>query len=240
MIRAILLSFSIATIAYAQTGRGEQVFVQSCSSGYCHGARGSGAGAPRLAARGFDQNFIRTTVTNGIAGTSMPSFAKSLSRTDLAGVIGYVAGLNGVGTSTTKAGPAVKLSPQATRGQALFSDSTKSFGRCSTCHLVGALGIPVAAPIHDVPLTIDAMKTLKTPRVATAMVGGESMPALVVAKKSNSVTFYDLTKPPPVLRTVIPAEFSATDQSAWQHSTVTSSYSDAELTAVLAYLRAAK
>ncbi|MEO5926966.1 MAG: cytochrome c [Bryobacteraceae bacterium] len=240
MIRAILLSLSLAAIAHAQAGRGAQVFVQSCSSGYCHGARGGGAGAPRLAARGFDQDFIRDTVTNGIPGTSMPSFVKSLSRTDLAGVVAYVASLNGAGATTSKAGPAAKLTPQATRGQALFSDAPKSFGRCSTCHLVGALGIPVAAPVNDVPLNAGALKALKTPRVVTVTVAGESMPALVVAKKSNSVTFYDLTKPPPVLRTVTPAEFTATEQSTWQHSTVIGAYSDADLTAVLAYLRAAK
>ncbi len=42
MIRALLLTIAIA--ANAQTPRGEQVFVQSCSTGYCHGARGAGAG----------------------------------------------------------------------------------------------------------------------------------------------------------------------------------------------------
>jgi mono/diheme cytochrome c family protein len=240
MIRALLLGLTAAAAVHAQATNGAQIFVQSCSSGYCHGARGVGGGAPRLAARGFDLNFIRATVTNGISGTSMPSFAQSLSRTDLAGVIAYVAGLNGAVANTSKAGPAVKLTPQATRGQALFSDSTKSFGRCSTCHQVGGFGIPVAPPVHDVPLTVAELKTLKTPRVVTATVGSESMPALIVAKKSNSVAFYDLTLPPPVLRTVTPKEFDSREESAWKHSSVIGAYSDADLTAILAYLRVAK
>src|SRR5205085_2621934 len=33
---------------------GAEVFAKTCSSGYCHGAKGVGAGAPRLSGRGFD------------------------------------------------------------------------------------------------------------------------------------------------------------------------------------------
>lgn len=239
MIRALLLSIAVCGMTQAQAVRGEQVFAQTCSSGYCHGGRGVGAGAPRLAARGFDQGFIRNTITNGVAGTSMPSFSKSLSRTDLTAVIAYVSSLNGATATATAPAPA-KLTPQAARGQAIFIDAVKSFGRCSTCHQVGGFGIPVAPPIHDVPLTVAALKALKTSRVVTATIGGDSMPALVVAKKASTVTFYDLTMPPPVLRTVAPADFSSQEQSVWRHSTVMGAYSDEDLTAVLVYLRAAK
>jgi mono/diheme cytochrome c family protein len=226
-------------ITQAQAIRGEQVFVQSCSTGYCHGSRGVGAGAPRLAARGFDQNFIRNTITNGVTGTSMPSFAKSLSRTDLAAVVNYVSALNGA-TATSAAAAPVKLTPQGARGKALFSDAVKIFGRCATCHEAGGLGIPVAPPIHDVPLNLAGLKALKTPRVVTATVAGESMPALVVAKKTGTVTFYDLTMPPPVLRTVVPAEFSSREESTWKHADVISAYSDADLSSILTFLRAVK
>jgi hypothetical protein len=66
------------------------------------------------------------------------------------------------------------------------------------------------------------------------------MPGLVVAKKANSVTFYDLTVPPPVLRTVTPGEFNNREEADWQHSSVIGAYNDADLTAILAYLRATK
>lgn len=239
MIRAVVLSIVACGIANAQAGRGEAVFVQSCSTGYCHGSRGVGAGAPRLAARGFDQNFIRNTVSNGVTGTSMPGFAKSISRTDLAAVVTYVSGLNGATARAAAAAP-VKLTPQAARGKALFSDAVKSFGRCATCHEAGGLGIAVAPPIHDVPLNAAALKALKTPRVVTATVGGESMPALVLANKATAVTFYDLTNPPPVLRTVAPAEFSSHEESTWKHVDVTGAYSDADLASILTFLRAVK
>jgi mono/diheme cytochrome c family protein len=75
---------------------GEQVFNRSCATGYCHGQKGVAAGAPRLAARGFDQAYIENTISRGLPGTSMPSFSGSLSRSDLSVVIAYVANLNGI------------------------------------------------------------------------------------------------------------------------------------------------
>src|SRR5580698_6741777 len=73
--------------------QGEQVFNRSCATGYCHGLQGIAAGAPRLAARGFDQAYIDNTVTRGLQGTSMPAFTGSLSRLDLNAVVAYVAKL---------------------------------------------------------------------------------------------------------------------------------------------------
>jgi hypothetical protein len=64
------------------------------------------------------------------------------------------------------------------------------------------------------------------------------MPALIVSKKSNAVMFYDLTAPPPVLRTEAPASVQIRDGSPWRHASVIGAYSDAELAAILTYLRA--
>jgi hypothetical protein len=44
------------------TKQGEQDFNRSCAAGYCHGIKGVAAGAPRLAARGFEQARIDNTV----------------------------------------------------------------------------------------------------------------------------------------------------------------------------------
>ena len=63
------------------------------------------------------------------------------------------------------------------------------------------------------------------------------MPALILANKSQSVLFYDLTSSPPVLRNETPATVQLRDGSSWKHSSVMGAYSDDELTAVLAYLR---
>lgn len=221
--------------------RGEQLFVTTCGSGYCHGGKGVGGGAPRLAARGFDQSFIRTTASNGVSGTGMAAFAVNLPAADLTAIVAYVARLNNVqniAVGGRGGGPApVKLSAEAARGQSLFTDAVRGFGRCSTCHEVGGFGIPVATPIQSVPANAAALRSLATPRVVTATISGQSMPALMVASKSSSVTLYDLTVAPPVLRTEEPATVQTREGSSWRHASVTGLYNDAELGAILAYLR---
>src|SRR5580698_5354866 len=180
--------FSLATIARAQgtedvTARGEKVFQETCSTGYCHGAKGTASGAPRLVGRGFDQAFIRATVTRGVPGTAMRAFGTSLERRDLTAVIAYVASLNGIagpGANTSGERPLAALSPEAARGRDLFFDAARSFARCSTCHEVGGMGIPVATPIASIPADVPALRSLATPEVRTAAIDGDSMPVLVV------------------------------------------------------------
>jgi len=240
----VLLLFALAALSPAQdlVKQGETVFSKSCATGYCHGARGANGGAPRLAARGFDQAFIANTVTRGIPNTAMPAFGTTLSRADLNAVVAYVASLNGVTTLVNSGPPGIpnaKLSGDAARGRELFSDSVRSFGRCSTCHEIGGIGIPVATPIVKVPADVAALKALATPQLSTATIGSESMPALIISKKANTVVFYDLTSAPPILRTESPASVQTSEGSSWRHASVIGSYNDAELSAILTYLRAA-
>jgi len=245
-MKPALLLLAITAFAAAQNRadvlkRGEAVFSKTCATGYCHGARGTNGGAPRLAARGFEQAFINTTVTGGVPNTAMPAFGTTLSRADLNAVVAYVASLNGVASLIANSGPpgaAAKLTGDAARGRDLFSDSVRSFGRCSTCHEVGGIGIPIATPIARVPEDAAALKALATSQVSTVTLGGESMPALVVSKKANGVMFYDLTSAPPVLRTESPASVQTRDGSTWRHASVIGAYSDPELSAILSYLRA--
>ncbi len=133
---------------------GEQVFSQTCATGYCHGVKGGASGAPRLAGRGFNQAYITNVVVNGVAGTGMRSFATVLSRPDLTAVVAYVATLNGVanpkiGSGDDDAASGPKLTGEAARGAQLFKEAVRGFGRCSTCHEVGGFGISVAAPIAE-------------------------------------------------------------------------------------------
>ncbi|MGH9648518.1 MAG: hypothetical protein ACRD4E_17070, partial [Bryobacteraceae bacterium] len=142
------------------------------------------------------------------------------------------------GPSGPNAGPPnTRLTSEAARGRDLFSDSVRSFGRCSTCHELGGIGIPIATPIAKVPADVAALKALATPQVSTATIGGQSMPALVASKKPNAVIFYDLTSAPPVLHTESPRSVQTREGSTWRHSSVIGAYSDAELSAILAYLR---
>jgi hypothetical protein len=63
------------------------------------------------------------------------------------------------------------------------------------------------------------------------------MPALIVSQGKTHSLFYDLTSVPPVLRTVDPGALKVAEGSAWRHQSVIGSYDDAELTAILSYLR---
>lgn len=250
-MRRALLLLMIPALAGAQTA-GEKIFAQSCATGYCHGARGTPAGAPRLAGRGFDATYITNTIARGLPGTAMPAFADTLSRDDLIAVITYVAGLNGIANPTINLGPGGPtpssaperaLSPDAERGRAVFYDAIRGFGRCSTCHEVDGVGIPVATPITKIPADAAALRALATPDVRTAAVNGESLaesvPALIVSQTRTHAQFYDLTSVPPVLRTLDPATLKVSEGTAWRHSAVVTAYNDAELTSILAFLREA-
>jgi mono/diheme cytochrome c family protein len=240
------LFFSLTALGWSQSS-GEKVFAQSCATGYCHGARGAPAGAPRLAGRGFDQAYITNTVMRGLPGTAMPAFGTTLSRPDLAAVVAYVASLNGIANASINlgpgpgaAGPAEKsLSPEADRGRGLFFDAVRGFGRCSTCHEVNGIGISVTTPIANIPADAAALRTLATPDVRTATLDGEAMPALIVSQGKTRALFYDLTSVPPVLRTVDPGALKVADGNSWRHASVIGAYNDVELASILAYLREA-
>jgi mono/diheme cytochrome c family protein len=245
---AMVATFGLAAVCSAQNNvvkRGEQVFSKSCATGYCHGPRGASSGAPRLAGRGFDPGYINSVLLRGIAGTSMSSFAAVLPQADLAAVGAYVAALNGISISDvesekaaapTSTGPA--LTGDAARGARLFSEAVRGFGRCSTCHQIGDRGISVAGPMLQVPPSVGALKALATPNVKTGILAGESMPALVLSDGKQSALFYDLTSLPPVQRNAEPGSVTFTAGSAWRHTAAIGAYNDAELDAILAYLRA--
>ncbi len=241
---SLMCAMALSCAAQNAIRHGEQVFAKTCATGYCHGVKGQSSGAPRLAARGFTQAYINNTVMRGIAGTGMPSFATVLSKADLTAVVAYVAWLNGIanadagseGAAATSSGPA--LSSDAAHGALLFKEAVRGFGRCSTCHEVAGVGIPVATPIAQVPASVAALKSLTTPHVKTGTMDGESMPVLVLSDTKQGALFYDLTSLPPVERNAEPGAVKFAEGSAWRHSSVIGAYNGSELEAILAYLRA--
>lgn len=243
MTRAALLLL-LPALACAQdvVSRGLDVYNKTCASAYCHVAKGaSGGSAPRLASRGFDEAYISQVVRRGIPGTAMPSFTASLSGGELAAVIAYVGSLNGIAPSANReseSAPEKKLPQAAERGRELFFDSVRGFGRCAICHEVRDRGIPVAGPVNKVPATVRDLRALATPQIHSADADGEYFPALIVSQGAAQTKLYDLTAPPPVLRTFPTAAVKVTDGSRWRHSAVLASYSDSDLESILAFLRA--
>jgi hypothetical protein len=89
-----------------------------------------------------------------------------------------------------------------------------------------------------VPGNVASLRALATPHVRTAVVDGETIPALVVAEGKRGTILYDLTTSPPVQRSLEPGTAKLTDGSNWKHSSAITSYNDAELSAILTYLKA--
>jgi mono/diheme cytochrome c family protein len=203
--------------------------------------KGTAGGAPRLAARDFDNAYITQTIRMGIPHTGMPAFGTLLERADLLAVIAYVDSLNGVTPPANPflAGPeARKLPPDAQRGRQLFADQVRAFNRCSTCHQVDGIGIAVASPLTSVPASLAALREIATPQIETATAEGDTFPALVLNKGGVQTKLYDLTTPPPVLRTFSKGVVTFQDGSTWRHASVLTSYNDQELETILTFLRA--
>jgi len=233
-VRWLLL---VPVFAWGQSlaDRGADVFSKTCSSGYCHGSKGAGAGAPRLAQRGFDEARISSVVRAGVPGTAMRGYGTELTRGDFAAVVAYVASLNGIAPRPAEPEPPA-LPPEAARGLDLFSDAVRGFARCSTCHEGGGRGIAVA-PIENVPANVAALRGIAAPQVRTATAEGSEFPALVVSQGGRRTSLYDLTAPPPVLRSFDSREVQIREGTSWHHAAALQGYSDSELESILAFLR---
>ena len=240
-LAALLCLFPAVAFSQDMIARGGEVFAKTCATGYCHAPKGgAGSTAPRLAARGFGEEYISQTIRRGIPGTPMPGFSTVLNRGELFAVTAYVASLNGITVRNPEpeAEAEKKLPAEAVRGRELFFDSVRGFNRCSTCHQVDGVGIPVTTPIAKIPGDATGLRQLPASDVKTASADGDSFPALVVSQGKLQTKVYDLGSPPPVLRTLPSASITVKDGSGWRHASVLSSYNDAELGAILVYLRA--
>jgi mono/diheme cytochrome c family protein len=217
---------------------GAEMFNQTCTQSYCHGANGVAGGAPRLANRGFTPEYIEKVVTYGIPGTPMPAWGQILPLAEVRAVIAYVGSLNGI-TPSTNTGPPPVLSGQAATGRELFFDPMH-LERCSNCHRLNERGVPVAPAIADIPTDAASLRKMATPKVGTATLDGQTFPAVVASQIPKETKLYDLTVFPPVLRTAPPSTVKMTDGSSWNHATALGDFTDAELESILAYLRAIK
>jgi mono/diheme cytochrome c family protein len=234
------LFFIATTLAFGQDvlSRGADVFARTCATPYCHGPKGAGAAAPKLADRGFDEVHIASVTRAGIAGTAMQGYGSSLARADFNAVVAYVAKLNGIEPRGGATDTTPKLSPEAAHGRELFFDAVRGVERCGTCHQVQGLGIAIAN-IATVPKNIAGLREPEMPNVRTARVGADRFPTLIVSEGGKRTVLYDLSVLPPVLRTIESKDVGIVDYNAWLHSTITKSYSDRELESILSFLKAA-
>src|SRR5712671_2398464 len=240
---ALLMAQSVAVPAAVT--RGEQIFAQNCSVGYCHGVAGAAGRGPRLRGRTFSKDYLLNVTRDGIPSTAMPAWKGRLKDDEIRAVVEYVASLSSATDPTPPAnpmppgiGPAAipgfNGPPQAARGHALFFDP--AWNNCGVCHAVGGRGIaigpdlttmranligpaPTTLPVKDAAELTSQIHATGSRHVLTAkLASGEEFPALLAEQDSSQVRLYDLTVTPPVRRTFARRDVvSLTQNAAWRH-----------------------
>ena len=230
--------------------RGERIFAQNCSVGYCHGVAGAAGRGPRLRGRSFSKDYLYNVTHDGIPNSAMPAWKDRLKADEIRAVVEYVASL---ASATEAAPPANPMPPgagpatapqfngpsEAAQGHALFFDPTRA--NCGVCHAVGGRGIAIGPDLtaSQPPEMIHVILGSRSSHVLTAkLVDGEEFPALLADQNSGQTRLYDLTSAPPVLRTLERSKIvSMSENPGWRHSDFVKDYSRAELDEIVAYLR---
>lgn len=222
---------------------GAKVFAKSCAIGYCHGSGGAAGRAPRIQGRNFTADYLLKVTREGIAGTAMPAWQERLSEAEIRAVVAYMlsisAGSGSVPVAPVPAGPAPASMPAGAKaGKELFFDAIRGV-RCGTCHAAENWGVPIGPNLAATPPeSVAAIRGVRSKHVRRArLAGGDEFPAMEVESKGGWLKLYDLTVPPPVLRTVPAGEIQFAEGAAWDHSAVIASYNDEELEAIIDYLR---
>lgn len=244
-----VLLLTAVSVASAQDvfQQGAEVFRKSCAQGYCHGTAGAQGRAPKLVGRNYEQAAVTKIIREGVPNTGMPGFATLLQPSQLEAVIAYVTKISGgtyaAGASAAASTGGTALSAEARKGKDLFFDAVRGVNRCGTCHTVEGMGTAVgpnlatAAPAPDA-VTIAAIRRGRGAGLRLAQLAGlPPFPALVVEQTADTIRLFDLTSVPPVLCTVAKGDVTLSSGAAWSHSDAVRNYSDADLTAIAAYLR---
>jgi mono/diheme cytochrome c family protein len=250
---AVALLLAQSATDPALIARGEKIFAQNCSVGYCHGVAGAAGRGPRLRGRSFPRDYLFKVTRDGIPSSAMPAWKDRLKEDDIRAVVEYVASLAtatdpvppanpmppGVGPATL---PSFNGPPEAGRGYALFFDATRD--HCGVCHALGGRGIAIGPDLSalgakspaDIKSPIHATRSRHT--LTAKLKDGEEFPAVLAEQNGSQVRLYDLTLTPPVLRTYLRSEVeSLTENTSWRHNDFVKSYNGRELDDIVIYLR---
>jgi mono/diheme cytochrome c family protein len=237
----LLLQLSNSSAAAA---RGEKIFAQSCSVGYCHGAAGAAARGPRLRGRTFDKSYLYIAIRDGIPKSAMPAWKDRLTDEEILATVAYIQSLGQSGKEETlprasASGPAaVKFNgpPEVERGMELFFES-KGCGSCHSLHGRGASAGPDLSHVPEGELIPAIRRSLSSTVRLVKLKDGESFPASRVVEDGDFVRVFDLTEPPPVSRTLEKAEIDSINPGNWSHQSVAAGYTPGQLADIAAYVR---
>ncbi|HUJ21791.1 MAG TPA: c-type cytochrome [Bryobacteraceae bacterium] len=248
MIAAALLLAQTAA-APPSILRGERIFAQNCSVGYCHGAGGAASRGPRLHGRRFETDYLYKVTRDGIPNSAMPAWKDRLKDGEIRDVVEYVSSLASAGPvvqaepmpsgPVPSAAPAIAEPAAVSRGRALFFDPTRA--NCGACHAVGARGIAIAPdlmPVKSAGEISNAVHATHSQHVLTATLkDGDKFPALPAEQSANQVRLFDLTLAPPVLRSFAREDVaSLAPNPTWRHADFVEDYSLAEIEGIAQYL----
>lgn len=239
----------------AAVARGDKLFAQGCSVGYCHGSGGSAARSPRLRGRTFEKDYLINVIRNGIPNSAMPAWGDRLTDTDIDDLARYIQSLahvpievtGGPSTEAPAAAPGPEKTPETPvehrQGRELFFDLTRD-SRCSICHRLIGFGPSVGPDITKVSAikVADAARVLRfgRPRVVRAFTlkDGDKFPGIVVDRDAALTRVYDLSATPPVLRNIPNTEVASIARHPnWRHRTAVQAYSIDELQSIWDYVR---
>jgi mono/diheme cytochrome c family protein len=243
-MRTALLFASLASLAFGQDkmAAGSKIFQQTCTVGYCHGQGGAAGRAPRLAGRGLDHGYLLRVTSDGIPNTGMPGWKDRIKSGDFEALMEFVYMLNGPSGSVPAHAaaapkPKAEMTDAAKRGKDLFFDPVRGVQRCGTCHSLEGWGAAVGPNLAASRVSLQSLRngagTVRTARTRD----GESFPAAEAEPRPGWVRVFDLTSPPPVLRTFPAGFLTWSGNPAWKHEAATASYSDADLAAIAEYLK---
>lgn len=251
----------LVSVAYGQSigtpasvARGDKLFAQGCSVGYCHGAGGSAARSQRLRGRTFERDYLIKVIRNGIPSTAMPAWGDRLTDADISDLTDYIQSLatapiavaGGPSTEAPVSMPtekSVDTPDEHKRGRDLFFDLTRE-SRCSVCHRLNGNGTAVGPDITKVVAinVADGPQVLRygRPRTVRTVVlkQGERFAGVVAERTASNTRVYDLSATPPVMRSLLNTEVTSIQrQSTWRHGSVVRSYSLEDMQAIWNYVR---
>lgn len=243
-MRLALLLFSIASLVPAQDKMaiGSKIFQQTCTVGYCHGQGGAAGRAPRLAGRALDHGYLLRVTSDGIPNTGMPGWKDRVKGADFEALMEFVYMLNGPSGSipahaAAAAKPKAEMPDAAKRGKDAFFDPIRGVNRCGTCHSLEGWGTAIGPNLAAAKATPASLRNGSGKARTARTLDGESFPAIEADARPGWVRVFDLTSPPPVLRTFPAGFLTWSGNPEWKHSAATSNYSDAELAAIAEYLK---
>jgi putative heme-binding domain-containing protein len=185
--------------AAALEPNGAALYAQHCSIAYCHGPEGSAGRAPAIRGTSLGESGLRRVIIEGIPGTSMPPFGKTLGGDEVGALVDYLRSLS----------PIEPSGPAPAGGASLFYDSSR--GRCAACHRFGREDFPgpdlaklernptdILRDIVDPSASINATKAF----VEVVTVSGDRFRAIREEETESYLRVHDLSVMPPVLRRI--------------------------------------